>query len=208
MLANRFAIIPNMARNSDCQAIGGTSSVFLDRDGVINKKMPEGAYVARTADLEILPGVEEAIGRLNQAKLRVIVVSNQRGIALGLYTSEAVRSIHDKLQLALGLRGAHIDGFYFCPHDRGECRCRKPLPGLFEQAQTDFPGIQADESAMIGDSLSDIEFGSRLGMYTVYIRGSFETRKAGAEQARLLADATCDSLSEAVDLVCSRASGK
>lgn len=178
-------------------------NVFLDRDGVINKKTPEGTYITRIEDLEILPGVADAIRRLNQARIRVLVVSNQRGVALGLYTASKVQSMHENLQQTLALRGAHIDGFYFCPHDQGECRCRKPLPGLFERAQMEFPQIEAKQSAMIGDSVSDIEFGFHLGMYTVYIEGHPDTRRDGAEQARLLADTSCTSLAEAVDLICS-----
>jgi D-glycero-D-manno-heptose 1,7-bisphosphate phosphatase len=192
-----------MSGNEACQDFGEISYVFLDRDGVINKKMPEGAYVTCVEDVEILPGVEDAISRLNHAGIKVLVVSNQRGVALGLYTSETVDSIHEKLQQSLRLRGAHIDRFYFCPHDRGQCRCRKPLPGMFDLARLDFSELDPGSSAMVGDSVSDVEFGSQLGMYTVYIEGSMQTRKAGAEQARALANASCQSLSEAVDLICS-----
>ena len=88
------------------------ATVFLDRDGVLNQKMPEGRYVASWKDFHILPGVPEAIVRLNQAGLRVIVVSNQRGIALGLYTAEDVNEIHSRLQRLLGAHGAHIDAFF------------------------------------------------------------------------------------------------
>jgi D-glycero-D-manno-heptose 1,7-bisphosphate phosphatase len=135
----------------------------------------------------------------------VIVLSNQRGIALGLHTAEDVRAIHAAFQSELaahdshGTRGAHIDAFYFCPHDKGECNCRKPLPGLFEQAQADFPEIAADSSVMIGDSLSDIEFGRRLGMATIFIDGDPARQKPGAEAARDLADEHFASLPQAVD---------
>ena len=83
----------------------------------------------------------------------------------------------------LKAHGAHVDAFYFCPHDRLECNCRKPLPGMFEQAQLDFPEISATTSAMIGDSLPDIEFGRRLGMRTVFIEGDAERQKPGAAKA-------------------------
>jgi D-glycero-D-manno-heptose 1,7-bisphosphate phosphatase len=92
-----------------------------------------------------------------------------------------------------------VDGFYFCPHDRGQCTCRKPLPGLFEQAVAEFPSIEAATSAMIGDSLSDIEFGRRLGMLTVFIEGDPEHRKPGAEAAAELADLRFGSLAETVN---------
>jgi len=174
-------------------------TVFLDRDGVLNEKLPEGRFVQSFTDLHVLPGVPEAIGRLNRAGLRVIVVSNQRGIALGLYTAADVEAIHAGFQRLLAASGAHVDGFYFCPHDRQECNCRKPLPGLFEQAAVDFPGIAAADSAMIGDSLPDIEFGKRLGMLTVFIEGDPERQKAGAQAAGEMADLRCGSLAEAVE---------
>jgi D-glycero-D-manno-heptose 1,7-bisphosphate phosphatase len=94
--------------------------------------------------------------------------------------------------------GAHVDGFYFCPHDKGQCNCRKPLPGLFEQAVADFPGITAATSVMIGDSLSDVEFGRRLGMTTVFIDGDPQRQKPGAKAARELADLRYLSLIAAV----------
>lgn len=177
------------------------TTVFLDRDGVINEKMPEGQYVSSENEFRILRGVPEAIARLNRAGIRVLVVSNQRGIALGIMTSEAVERIHSSLQQQLNTKGAVVDGFYYCPHDRNSCSCRKPLPGLFQQAIIDFPDINAETCVMIGDSISDIEFGRRLGMYTVEIQGSLGHRKPNWEQAMALADCSCCSLQEAVRLL-------
>jgi D-glycero-D-manno-heptose 1,7-bisphosphate phosphatase len=174
-------------------------TVFLDRDGVLNRKMPEGRYIASWSEFQPLPGVAQAIARLNRAGLRVVVVSNQRGIALGLYTADDVRQIHSALQSWLQPQGAHIDAFYFCPHDAQQCNCRKPLPGLFHQACTDFPQITTASSVMIGDSLSDIEFGHRLGMTTLFLEGEPELRKPGAEAARQLADLCFPSLTEATE---------
>ncbi len=178
---------------------GHVQTVFLDRDGVVNEKMPEGRYVTQWSDFQLLPGAVEAIGLLNRAGLRVVVISNQRGIALGLYTAENVRAIHAEFQKLLALSGAYVDGFYFCPHDKGQCNCRKPLPGLFEQAVADFPGIAAASSVMIGDSKSDIEFGRRLGMTTAFIDGDPQRQKPDAETARELADLRYSSLHEAVN---------
>lgn len=161
--------------------------------------MPEGRYVTAWAEFRLLPGVPEAIARLNRAGLRVIVVSNQRGIALGLYSAADVTAIQANLQKLLGESGGHIDFFYFCPHDKKQCDCRKPLPGMFEQAQRDFPDISAETSVMIGDSLSDIEFGKRLGMRTMFVEGDPERRKTGAEKAAELADERFASLREATE---------
>jgi histidinol-phosphate phosphatase family protein len=174
------------------------SAIFLDRDGVLNEKMPEGRYVASWADFHLLPGVPEAIVRLNRAGLRVLVVSNQRGIARGLYTATDIDAIHSAFQVVLDAHGAHVDGFYFCPHDEGECNCRKPLPGLFDQAAKDFPAIEAINSAMIGDSISDIEFGRRLGMLTVFIDGDPQRQPPSAQAASELADLRFPSVAEAV----------
>jgi D-glycero-D-manno-heptose 1,7-bisphosphate phosphatase len=176
-------------------------TAFLDRDGVINEKMPEGSYVTRWEEFRPLPGAIEAIGRLNRAGLRAIVVSNQRGAALGLYTPADVEAIHARFQELLKAQGAHVDAFYFCPHDKRSCNCRKPLPGMFDQAVAAFPAISAATSVMIGDSLSDIEFGRRLGMRTVFIEGDPLHRKAGAEAAAEQAWKRCTSLAEAVGLL-------
>jgi D-glycero-D-manno-heptose 1,7-bisphosphate phosphatase len=185
-------------------------TVFLDRDGVLNRKMPEGQYVTSWHHFELLPGVPQAIARLNQAGLRVLVVTNQRGIALGLYTAADVEHIHNQLQATLAksgahdARGPHIDAFYFCPHDKGQCNCRKPLPGLFKQAQAQFPGIDSATSVIIGDSLSDIEFGHNLGMKTVFIEGHEshrEHQKPGASKAAELADYRFPSLPAAVSFL-------
>jgi histidinol-phosphate phosphatase family protein len=108
---------------------GTLRTVFLDRDGVLNEKMPEGRYVTAWAEFRLLAGVPEAIARLNRAGLRVIVVSNQRGIALGLYSAADVEAIHTEWQRLLQASGAHVDAFYFCPHDKEQCDCRKPAAG-------------------------------------------------------------------------------
>jgi len=174
-------------------------TVFLDRDGVLNRKLPEGCYVSSWSEFQPLPGVPQAIAHLNNAGLRVVVVSNQRGIALGLYTSEDVRKVHSELQGWLQSQDAHIDAFYFCPHNKQQCNCRKPLPGLFYRAHAEFPDIVAASSIMIGDSLSDIQFGHRLGMRTIFIEGEPGVQKPGVISARRLADLCFPSLPEATD---------
>ena len=183
-------------------SLSALRTVLLDRDGVLNRKLPEGEYVSAWEHFHLLPGAAEAIGKLKCAGLRILVVSNQRGVALGLYRAEDVDRIHAQLQEELAAHGAQIDGFYFCPHDKGACNCRKPLPGLFQQAQSQFPDIQPGTSLMIGDSLSDIEFGRNLGMATVFIEGDARTRenrKPGAQKAAEMADLRFDTLIDAVD---------
>ena len=171
---------------------------FLDRDGVLNRKMPEGQYVSQWSKFKVLPGVVEAIRRLNEASVLVIVVSNQRGIAKGLYTESDVLDIHARFQASLNADGAHIDRFYFCPHDQNECECRKPRAGMFKQARRDFPALRAEACAMIGDSISDIEFGRRLGMRTVWIKGRAAQARPDDERASALADLQVTSLPQAI----------
>jgi D-glycero-D-manno-heptose 1,7-bisphosphate phosphatase len=174
-------------------------NVFLDRDGVINRKAPEGDYVAHWAEFDILPGVAQAIAALNRSGRRVFLVTNQRGVALGLYSKQDVERLHAQLAEHLAGHGAHLDGYYYCPHDKNVCACRKPLPGLFEQAFNAFPEARAEPSVMIGDSLSDIEAGRAMGMATIFIEGEPERRKAGAEKAAKLADSVASSLSQAIE---------
>jgi D-glycero-D-manno-heptose 1,7-bisphosphate phosphatase len=183
-------------------------TVFLDRDGVINRKMPEGEYVTSWEKFVLLPGVPAAIGRLKSAGMRVIVVTNQRGISLGIYQAQDVEDIHQKLNEILKNKGATVDGFYYCPHDKKSCDCRKPLPGMFEAAGRDFPEIEAGTSVMVGDSLSDIEFGKNVGMRTIFIEGDAEAKahqKPGAVKAKGIADQSADTLEDAVDLLLNQA---
>jgi len=185
---------------------GTLVTIFLDRDGVINEKLPEGSYVTRWEQFSLISGVPQAIARLNRAGLRVIVVSNQRGAALGLYTPADVEAIHARLQQELASIGARIDAFYFCPHDKNQCNCRKPLTGMFQQAKHDFPGIEPATSVMIGDSAVDVEFGRGIGMRTIFIDGDPTLQKPGTRAAGNQADARFPSLAVAVDALLSKPS--
>jgi D-glycero-D-manno-heptose 1,7-bisphosphate phosphatase len=173
--------------------------IFLDRDGVLNRKLPEGAYVSTWEQFEWLPGAVEAVARMTCAGWTVLVVTNQRGIALGRLTANQLDLIHDKVRADLERQGGRLDGIYYCPHDHGECHCRKPGTGLFEQAMQEFPQANAHNSVVIGDSLSDIQAGKQLGMKTIFIRGEADRQKEGADTAANLADASAGSLLEAVE---------
>ena len=172
--------------------------VFLDRDGVLNRKLPEGAYVSDWAQFEWLPGAVDAIALMNRAGLTVIVVSNQRGIALGRLTGAQLDLIHANMRKDLARQDARLDAIYYCPHDNGQCNCRKPGTGLFEQAMKDFPQVKPENSVVIGDSLSDVQAGQRLGMKTIFIEGEADRQKLGANTAAATADAVAGSLLEAV----------
>ena len=192
-----------MIRSTNRAWTAGLRTVFLDRDGVLNEKMPEHRYVTRWDEFRVLPGVPEALRRMNEAGLRVVVVSNQRGIAKGLYSAADLEAMHAKFQRLLEREGARIDAFFICPHETDQCNCRKPLPGLFEQAVAQFPEITAATSVMVGDSPTDVEFGRRLEMKTIFVEGDTEHRKPGAEEAAKLADLRFASLPEAVEIILS-----
>jgi D-glycero-D-manno-heptose 1,7-bisphosphate phosphatase len=146
-------------------------AAFLDRDGVINRKPPEGEYVTRWAEMQILPGVAEAIGLLNQAGFRVIVVSNQRAVAKGLITAADLEALHRRMCEVLAGAGATIDAIYYCPHEtEPSCRCRKPQPGMLLDAAREHD-IDLGTSWMIGDSRADIEAGRNAGCKTVLVAG-------------------------------------
>lgn len=143
---------------------------FLDRDGTINVKAPEGEYVRRPEDVRLMPGAADAIAALNRAQVRVAVVTNQRGIALGHMTEQDLAAVHQRLRTLLDeSSGAHLDGIFHCPHDAGACDCRKPATGMFRQVAQQWPEVSLGRSAMIGDALSDLEAGRALGMTTVLL---------------------------------------
>ncbi len=166
-------------------------AAFLDRDGVINVKAPEGQYVTRWEDVRFLPGVAAAITKLNESGFRVIVISNQRCVAKGLVTSAEVEALHQRISRELADLGAIIDAVYFCPHDtKPACDCRKPAPGMLLQAAKDHQ-IDLGASWMIGDSLADVAAGKNAGCKTVLI-GRRESSAASPPDllAESLPDAT------------------
>lgn len=143
-------------------------TVFLDRDGVINVKAPEGDYIKSWSEFHFLPGAIEAIRLLNDHNWHVVIITNQRGIARQLMTMHDLNRIHFFLEEELQNHGAHVDGIYVCPHEKGTCHCRKPDIGLFLQAEQDFP-VDKSKSWMIGDSQSDIEAGRNYGIRTISV---------------------------------------
>src|SRR5579864_3458639 len=136
-------------------------AAFLDRDGVINRKPPEGQYVTKWEEMHFLPDVGTAIALLNRSGFRVFVVSNQRCVAKGLISSADLETLHQRMRDVMARAGATIDGVYYCPHEKEPpCSCRKPAPGmLLLAAQTHQVDLNA--SWMIGDSRIDVEAGRR-----------------------------------------------
>ncbi len=169
-------------------------AAFLDRDGVINRKAPEGEYITRWEDFQFLPGVAEAIKFLNNSGILVVVVSNQRCVAKGLLSISGLEEIHRKMQDVLSAAGARLDAIYFCPHDNvPPCDCRKPAPGMLLSAAKEH-GIDLSASWMIGDTNSDMEAGKRAGCKTIKILPQATIESSSADES-------ADSLLSAVHLL-------
>jgi D-glycero-D-manno-heptose 1,7-bisphosphate phosphatase len=165
-------------------------AIFLDRDGVINRKaITEDDYVTSWEEMEILPGVPEAIAHINRAGFQVIIVTNQRSIAKGLITAADLESIHLHLSEYLLSKGATIDAIYYCPHElEPPCGCRKPEPGMLFNAAGEH-NIDLAASWMIGDSEKDVDAGRRAGCKTARIAPESKsmTSKADIVASTLLA---------------------
>ena len=144
-------------------------SLFLDRDGVINQRMVDD-YVRERKQFTFLPGVRESLGKLSVVFGRIIVVSNQQGIGKGLMSEADVENIHDFMISEVEKAGGRIDAVFHCPAlDTEKSFNRKPNIGMALQARKRFPEVRFRQSLMIGDSLSDMIFGKRVGMKTVFL---------------------------------------
>ncbi len=144
-------------------------TLFLDRDGVINERLP-GDYVKNVSEFVFLPGAELAIRALTMAFGRTVVVTNQQGIGKGIMTAEDLVAVHEYMLHHVSEAGGVIDRVYLCPELAGDNpKCRKPNTGMAEQAKRDFPEIDFQRAVMVGDSPSDMEFGDRMQMKTVFI---------------------------------------
>lgn len=171
-----------------------TRAVFLDRDGVINRKPPEGDYVTRWEDFHILPGVAEGIALLNRASFSVIVVTNQRCIAKGLISAAELEKMHERMTEILGKAGAIVDGTFYCPHEiEPACDCRKPAPGMLLNAAR-LHGIELSASWMIGDSDVDVEAGRNAGCKTVRLTPAAEALPGARCHADLVATTFLDAI--------------
>ena len=178
-------------------------TVFLDRDGVINRKAPEGEYVSTWRELEFLPGALEALRALHLSGIRVIVVTNQRGVATGKVNSELLSDLHERLRNACDHAGGHIDAIYACLHDAGTCECRKPAPGLLLRAKTEYPEIDFSRSLVIGDSASDLQAGWRVGSQLMLVGNAARQESEGRKlnEVGVTAFSVARSLTEAVQSI-------
>ena len=144
-------------------------TLFLDRDGVINKNI-DGGYVLSEEQFEFLPGVLEVMPKLAKLFPRIVVVTNQQCIAKGLLTEKELDEIHHMMMNMVELNGGRIDAVYYAPNFKSEeDRLRKPKNGMAFLAKADFPEIVFQKSVMVGDKMSDMEFGKSLDMYTILV---------------------------------------
>jgi D-glycero-alpha-D-manno-heptose 1-phosphate guanylyltransferase len=144
-------------------------TLFLDRDGVINYEK-ENDYILNWDEFEFYPGVTEAIQLLSEKFETIIVVSNQRGVGRGLMTEANLLDIQNKMKIEVEKDGGRIDKIYYCISTDAKNFCRKPNPGMALQASKDFPAIEFSKAVMVGNKLSDMQFGRNAGTYTVYLK--------------------------------------
>lgn len=137
--------------------------LFLDRDGVINVKPPNGGYVRNWDEFHLIPAAVDWVLLFNALDYLVIVVTNQRGVARGLVRAEDLADVHTRMTAELARRGARLDDIFVCPHEEGTCDCRKPRPGLVRQAQERWD-IDMSRSLLIGDSESDRQLAVNCGL--------------------------------------------
>ncbi len=184
-------------------------AVFLDRDGTINI---EKDYLHKIEEFEFIPGAEESIGRLNRAGFKTIVVSNQSGVARGLFGVTSIHQIHDYLQRELRKKGAWIDAFFYCPHHPDGtipefsivCDCRKPNVGMVQRALKKWD-LDMEKSYVIGDHGSDMVLGKNIGATTIFVRtGHGHHEEERLKETGITPDCVAPSIVEAVDFIFSR----
>jgi histidinol-phosphate phosphatase family protein len=147
----------------------GKPLIILDRDGVLNQKPPRAQYITKWDEFRWLPGAKQAIKLLNDAKYRVVVVSNQAGIARGLMNETDLNEIHGKMLEELATEGGTIAKIYVCPHGWDDhCECRKPKPGMLFAVQKDF-NIDLTKTIFIGDDERDVQAGNSAGCKTILV---------------------------------------
>ncbi len=177
--------------------------VFLDRDGVINEYPGDTGYVSSWGGFHFLPGVEKALGRLTEGGYKIFIVSNQAGVAKGIYSEERLDEITVKMLKELRKSGVKISGVYYCIHrDEDNCSCRKPKVGLLEKAlqEHNLPRHILSNSFLVGDSIRDIQAGQSAGCRTILV---FSGKEKPGNQAgwSVHPNFTAGDLSAAVDLI-------
>ena len=145
-------------------------AVFLDRDGTIAEEM---GYLNHLSRFRMFPFVAEAVRRLNEAGLAVVVVTNQSGVGRGYFPESLVHEIHELMRRQLTNEGARIDAIYYCPHTSGEnCGCRKPKTGMLEKAALEH-SLDLQRSFVVGDRYGDVELAEKIGARSILVRTGY-----------------------------------
>jgi D-glycero-D-manno-heptose 1,7-bisphosphate phosphatase len=181
-------------------------AVFLDRDGTINEEV---GYLSNPEEFVLIDGSAEAVLKLNQAGLLVVVVSNQSGVARGYFTEDDVKRVNEKMTEELEKVGARLDAIYYCPHHsefgdekyRAECNCRKPMPGMVEEAKRKFD-IDVSRSFVVGDHAGDIELAHNVGASSIFVlTGHGREEYDKMKEKGIVPDYTADNLLSAVAII-------
>lgn len=180
-------------------------AVFLDRDGTL---LEEAGYLDRLERLVVFPYAVDAVRLLNRGGFAVVVVTNQAGIARGIFKESFVAEAHRHITERLSAGGAHVDGFYYCPHHpeaavpayRQACDCRKPGAGMLTRAAADL-GISLADSFVVGDRWHDLEAGSRVGARGVLVRTGYGRTEEASPQSQVQPAAIVDNVMGAVSWI-------
>lgn len=143
------------------------SLILLDRDGVINRKAPAHTYITSFEQVKFIPKAKQAIALLSQHH-KIAIISNQKGVSKGSMSIEDVEKINKQMIKEIEQAGGRVDKIYFCPHGEDECNCRKPKPGMIEQALKDF-NLPKEKAVLLGDFFSDYETSKNVGCDFIHI---------------------------------------
>jgi len=178
--------------------------VFLDRDGTLNEEV---GYIRQLDRLVLVAGAAQAVRRLNQSAVAAILVTNQSGAARGYYSEDHIRKLNERLVELLQAGGACLDALYYCPHlPDGQvkdlachCRCRKPAPGMVEQAFQEHPELDRRRAYVVGDKATDVELARRCAARSVLVRSGYGDKVlAGAYQWPVQPDFVAADIEEAI----------
>jgi D-glycero-D-manno-heptose 1,7-bisphosphate phosphatase len=175
-------------------------AVFLDRDGTIAEEV---GYLDHISRFRMFPSAAQAIRRLNVAKLPVIVITNQSGVARGYFPESLITAVHELMTTQLAEEGAHVDALYYCPHKEDDaCGCRKPKPGMLERAAHEH-SLDLRRSFVVGDRYGDIELAHGIGARAILVRTGYGAGEMQGHSAKWPAppDYVAENLAEAADWI-------